>query len=85
MSARTVESARAEFAALARAVGSAALDEETAILSVGIEFLPPCARAVLDDPDAATVEYYDWLSEQTQAAQDEHDAEIAAGHEWSRD
>ncbi len=42
--------------------------EEYAILSVGREFLPPCAFAVLDDKSApATAEYYDFLSEETQA------------------
>jgi hypothetical protein len=64
----TVQEARARFVALAESIGSTALDEETAILSVGREFLPPCALAVLDDSDAATVEYYEWLTEQTREA-----------------
>jgi hypothetical protein len=77
-----VATARAAYVAYCEALGSTGVDEETAILSAGREFLPPCAIAVLDDRDAATVEYYEWLTEQTQEAQDAHDAEYAAGHSW---
>jgi hypothetical protein len=79
---KAVDVARAEYAALCRELGTDAVTEENAILSIGHEFLPPCALAVLAESDAATVEYYEWLTEQTQAAQDAHDAEYAAGHEW---
>jgi hypothetical protein len=78
----TVDQARAEIVALAESFGSTGVDEENAILSVGHEFLPACALAVLADRDSATVEYYEWLTGETQAAQDAHDAEVAAGHEW---
>lgn len=78
----TTNTARAEFAAICQDCGTDPVTEENAVLSIGREFLPPCALAVLDDRDAATVEYYEWLCEQTRDAQAEHDAEIAAGHEW---
>ena len=77
--ATTIESARTAYAVLCASFGTDVTAEENAILSVGREFLPPCALAVLADRDAATVEYYEWLTMQTQQAQDEHDAEYAAG------
>lgn len=76
----TVKEARARFLALAESFGSTGVDEENVILSVGREFLPACALAVLADRDAATVEYYEWLTEETQAARDTHDA-VAAGRD----
>lgn len=76
-----VELARRDYRDAARAVGTTPEAEETAILSVGREFLPAHARAVLDGAEE-TVEYYEWLQSQTEHAQREHDAEIAAGHEW---
>jgi len=81
----TLETARATFYALCSDLGTTPVAEENAILSVGREFLPPCAIAVLNDRDAATVEYFEWLSAETQTAQDEHDREIDAGHEWHRE
>ena len=77
-----VTSARRAYCDYCLSLGTTAIDEENAALSVGREFLPPCALAVLDDRDAATVEYYQWLTDGTAAAQAEHDAEYAAGHEW---
>jgi len=77
-----LDAARAEYAALCESLGTDQVAEENALLSIGREHLPPCAIAVLEDRDAATVEYYDWLTSETQAAQDAHDAEVAAGHEW---
>ena len=73
--------ARLEFFALADAVGSDPIAEETAILSIGREFLPPCAIAVLDGGEPTT-EYWAFLQSETERAQREHDAEIKAGHEW---
>ena len=73
--------ARAAFRATAEECGSDAVSEEQAILSVGREFLPPCALAMLDDGTESAA-YYEWLTEQVEAAQAEHDAEVAAGHEW---
>ena len=43
---------------------AAAVDFETACLSIGHEFLPECALLVLSDCDAATPEYFGWLTEQ---------------------
>jgi hypothetical protein len=74
--------ARRAYQEVCRRIGTDAATEENAILSVDPKFLPPCALAVLLDADAATVEYYDWLTGQTETAQAEHDAEYAAGHEW---
>ena len=79
--AKAVTSARRAYCDYCLSLGTTAIDEENAALSVGREFLPPCALAVLDDRDAATVEYYQWLTDGTAAAQAEHDAEYAAGHE----
>ena len=78
---KTIEKARTEYSELCRTFGTDKIDEENAILSVGREFLPACAIAVLDGGEA-TVEYYEWLTLQTQSAQNEHDLEVAAGHEW---
>ena len=80
-----IESARLAYVALCEGIGSDSVTEETAILSAGREFLPPCAVAVLDDRDAASVEYYAFLTEETEKAQDEHDREVSAGHEWQGD
>jgi hypothetical protein len=84
---RPLAAARRAYAALCAELGTDPIAEENAILSIGRGLLPPCALAVLDADQgdksaAATVEYYDFLTEQTQAAQDAHEAEIAAGHEW---
>ena len=76
-----VEAARREYVTFCANLGTDAVSEENAILSIGRESLPPCAIAVLDDRESATVEYYEWLTKQTQTAQDKHDAEIRAGHE----
>ena len=77
-----LDQAAREFGELCSSLGTTAVAEESAILSIGREFLPACAIAVLDKSGPATVEYYEWLTEQTQDAQDAHDAEHAAGHEW---
>jgi hypothetical protein len=77
----TLESARHAYAELCRDFGTDPIVEEQAILAIGREHLPPCAVAVLDNPDAVTEEYYDFLTAQTQAAQDEHDREVASGYE----
>lgn len=73
--------ARANFIVLCEKFGSDHVAEENAILSIGREFLPPCAIEVLDNK-TESVEYYQWLANQTTAAQDEHEQDIAAGHEW---
>ena len=77
-----VDIARAAYAALCAELGTDPIAEENAILSIGRGLLPPCALAVLDKTGPATVEYFDFLTETTQAAQDAHDADVAAGHEW---
>lgn len=82
MTAADVDTARAAYAALCAEYGTDPVTEEQAILSVDRKCLPACALAVLDDPAAASVEYFAWLTEQTSQAQAEHDREIAAGHEW---
>lgn len=79
--ATTAYLAESRFIEAARACGSDAATEESAILSAGREFLPPCALVVLDGGDA-TDEYWDWLRGQTERAQEEHDAEYSGGHEW---
>ena len=74
-----IESARLAYVALCEGIGSDSVTEETAILSAGREFLPPCAV------DAASVEYYAFLTEETERAQAEHEREVSAGHEWHTD
>lgn len=69
---------RKQYDAICRSYGTSAADEESAILSIGREFLPPCAIAVLDGGEP-TAEYWQWMMGQTQTAQDEHDAEYR-GH-----
>ncbi len=71
-----VELARIEFVDFAEECGSNEAAEVTAILSVGREFLPPEALAVLDG-GSPTVEYYEWLLEQVQIAQAENDREVS--------
>lgn len=44
---------------------AAAVEAEETCLSVAEEFLPDFALAVREDNSAATVEYYQWLTEQT--------------------
>ena len=81
--------ARLEFVAKAEEVGSYAEAEETAILSVGREFLPACAIAVLDGGEP-TAEYWAFLQSETEKAQSEHDAEyqgrrsLSEALEWAR-
>jgi hypothetical protein len=70
---RAVDQARAAYVAYCQEIGSDAVSEESAILSIGREFLPRCAQAVLDDRDADSVEYYEFLMEQTREAQTEHE------------
>ena len=72
---------RQTFIDCARACGSDPITEEQAILSIDCAFLPPCALAVLDGGEA-TAEYWAFLIEQVEQAQADHDAEVAAGHEW---
>ena len=75
-----VVSDRTRYAEVCEAFGTDVLAEEQAILSVGREFLPAEALAVLDGGEP-TAEYWGWLAEQTRAAQREHDADVAAGYE----
>lgn len=76
-----VDVAREAFYAAAVACGSDAYSEEQAILSIGREFLPAHALAVLDQTGEPTVEYWEWLTEQTETAQAEHGAAVAAGRQ----
>ncbi len=75
----SVAEARAAYAVLCDAIGTDVTAEENAILSIGREFLPPSALAVLDG-GPATVEYFEFLTSQTEAAQAESDAEYQASH-----
>jgi hypothetical protein len=54
--------------------GTDAIAFENQALSIGREFLPPCALAVLDGAEG-TSEYWDWLCEQ----------ETDAAEEWARE
>jgi hypothetical protein len=41
---------------------------EEIALSVGSEFLPACAKRVLNDPDDVTAEYWEWLADEWRKA-----------------
>lgn len=60
-----LNTARARFAAQFL-TSLEAVEFENRVLSVGVEFLPECARAVLAG-EAATIGYYAWLTNQTGA------------------
>jgi hypothetical protein len=75
---------RAEYSKLCDSIGTDITTEQDAILNaIPREMLPACAVAVIDGGEA-TGEYWDFLAEQTVIAQNEHDAEVVAGHEWSQ-
>lgn len=78
-----IDRAREAFIATVKACGSDPMAEETAILSVGREYLPEFARVVQGGGEA-TAEYWEWLREQTKQAQAEHDREYVEGHEWHK-
>lgn len=66
---------REEYAAICAECGTDPIVEETAILS-DVDELPDCARAVIDGHEPTT-EYWEFLGEQTRAAQREHDREVS--------
>jgi hypothetical protein len=72
---------RQTFVDLVRSIGSDPIAEEQAILSIAREFLPACALAVIDGAEP-TEDYWAFLISQTEQAQEEHDREYQAGHEW---
>ena len=76
--------ARPEYATYCAEIGTTVEAEQTALLSIGREFLPPVALAVLDGAEP-TDDFWSWCRSQTEAAQDEHDAEIRAGYEGTED
>lgn len=78
--ANRIEQAHKKFLDACVDCGTDPTVEQTAILSVGSEFLPEHARTVRDGGEP-TEEYWAWLAEQTLQAQNESDAEVAAGHE----
>ncbi|HEY5021796.1 MAG TPA: hypothetical protein VII30_04825 [Gemmatimonadaceae bacterium] len=67
------ESGRLEFFAACEEFGFNPLTEESALLSIGREFLPPSALAVLDGGEA-TADYYGWLTEQVNRYEDVEEA-----------
>lgn len=79
MSGAAIE-ACAAFIEACDAAGSNPIAQENAVLSVGREFLPPHALAVLDG-GIATEEYWVWLRGQTT----ERERDYAAGHGWDVD
>jgi len=63
---------RIQYRDICREIGTDPCTEETAILSVGSEFLPVFARLVRDDGEP-TAEYWEWLAKQTVTAQEDHE------------
>lgn len=53
------------FVAYCRDTDMCPIEQENAILSIGREYLPACARAVLDNTAKPTAQYYYWLLSQT--------------------
>jgi hypothetical protein len=65
------ETARLAFVEACTSVGTDPTTAESVVLSVGLEFLPPCARAVIADRNSATVEYWQWLTDEVAAGAEE--------------
>jgi len=61
-----------QYRDICREVGSDLYAEETAILSVGDEFLPEIARIVRDG-GSPTPLYWEWMADQTVTAQEAHE------------
>jgi len=61
-----------QYRDICREIGTDPCAEETAILSVGSEFLPEFAREVRDG-GLARVGYWSWLAKQTVTAQEDHE------------
>ncbi len=80
----TTETAFATFNDYCAEIGTTVEAEKNALLSIGRDLLPECARAVLDGGEP-TADYWDWCLSQTEKAQQEHEAETASGHEWHDD
>ena len=66
-----IDAAFREFLALT----STPVEDENALLSIGREFLPPCARVVLDG-GAPTVEYWRWVTSQVRQMARERVSEV---------
>ncbi len=64
----SAETARLEFVAYCHDRGTHHVRAEDEVLSVGREYLPAFAIAVLDKTAEPTAEYYDWLLDQTMGA-----------------
>jgi hypothetical protein len=69
-----IETARQACRATCAEVGTDPVEAENAVLSIGREFLPPHARAVLLDRESATVEYWQWLAREVAAGAEENGA-----------
>jgi hypothetical protein len=69
------QAARAAYDDICEEAGSTVVAEENAALSIGREFLPPFALAVLDKRELTAheeIEYYEWLTDGVQMAIDEN-------------
>jgi hypothetical protein len=76
--------ARSQFESACTDAGSDMITEEQAILNIAREFLPKCALLVLDGQDltpAQEVAYFEFLTEQVEAAAAAHDRRYKAEHE----
>lgn len=63
------EAALTEYQTLAERCDTDAIEFENQVLSIGSEFLPKFARSVRDGyKNAATSEYYGWLTDQLEEA-----------------
>lgn len=72
------ETARLAFVAYCEEIGSDSITEEEAIRAA-------VTRDMIPGNGEPSAEYYEWLTEGVRAAQDEHDREVSAGHEWHGD
>jgi hypothetical protein len=67
----TTADARKAFFALFPSTGNAMAFQRKLMMSVGLENLPPCAKAVIEDPDADRLPFYQWMV--SEHAADIHD------------
>lgn len=63
------------FFAVCAKIPADPVNEERRILSIGREFLPPCAIVVLDGGEA-TAEYWEWLCEQASSDKTDYAVDV---------
>lgn len=70
MNAQTVAAYQA-YLDVCTSAGTDPIAAENMVLSIGREFLPLCARLVLEGRHSATAEYWQWLANEVAAGAEE--------------